>query len=836
MLEQKYNHQEQESRLARYWYDHGIYAYRADRRPVVTIDTPPPTVSGSLHIGHIFSYTQTDIIARYLRMSGNNVFYPFGFDDNGLPTERYVEKMTGSNPYAVGRAKFIELCLATTATVEQQFQDLWTKIGLSVDWQQCYSTISDTTRAISQESFLRLLQQGDVYKRLEPALYCTVCRTSVAQAELDDAERPSAMHEIVFTGPSGETLLIGTTRPELLAACVALLYNPQDSRYQHLAGKQATTPLFHQQVPILADETVLMDKGTGLVMCCTYGDRNDITWQQNHNLAYKQAIGLDGIMTPMTGPLAGMKVKQARAATVTLLQELNALVSSKELTHTVNIHERCKHEIEYLLLSQWFLKTLAYKAELIALAEQVSWHPAHMKARYIDWVNNLSWDWCLSRQRFFGIPFPVWHCNSCLTIIPASLNQLPIDPLQTAYTGVCPHCGSGDIRGDNDVMDTWNTSSLTPQLCHALYQQANKQAVNVFATEGNDFIPMSLRPQAHDIIRTWAFDTMVKSWLHFGKVPWKDIVISGHVLANDRSKLSKSKDNSSMTPEGLLAQWPADVIRFWTASGSLGLDINFSENQLKIGHKLVTKLWNAFRFVDQHYAEYRDIGGVVPTTQPADLGTINEWILDAARQMFEQYDANLRNFEFGLALTHADKFFWHQFCDNYLELIKDQLFNKQQHDPAQVGATLWTLRQVGLQILQVYAPYLPYVTEAIYQELYATKQHISIHSTTYAETGFAHRYAASFADAEYLLQIISLIRSCKSDAKLSLKTPVDSLVLYCPDLSQLAIAERNRQLLQGFAKAAAISFAHNQPGVTSLTQDGDKIAQMLIALPEGRAA
>lgn len=832
MLEQKYNHQEQESRIARYWHEEQIYAFRPNDRPVVSIDTPPPTVSGSLHIGHIFSYTQTDIIARYLRMSGNNVFYPFGFDDNGLPTERYVEKTTNTSPFVVGRAKFIDLCLQTTAQVEQRFEELWTKIALSVDWRQCYSTISESTRAISQESFLRLLAQQEVYKRLEPALYCTVCRTSVAQAELDDAERPCAMHEIIFTGPSKEQLRIGTTRPELLGACVALLYHPEDTRYQHLHGKTVTTPLYNQEVPVIADDSVQITKGTGLVMCCTYGDRNDIVWQQRHNLPYKQAIGLDGLMTPMTGPLAGMKVKQARAAVVTLLQELNALTASHELNHMVNIHERCKHEIEYLLLSQWFLQTIKHKEKLIALADEIAWHPTYMKSRYVDWVTNLNWDWCLSRQRFFGIPFPVWHCNDCQEIIPAQLEQLPIDPLQTAYNGNCPKCGSSNIRGDEDVMDTWNTSSLTPQLCHALYQQALGQKVDVFAQQSNTFIPMSLRPQAHDIIRTWAFDTIVKSWLHFGSIPWKDIVISGHVLANDRSKLSKSKENSSMTPEGLLTQWPADVIRFWTASGSLGMDINFSENQLKIGHKLVTKLWNAFRFIDQHCTEYRDFGGTIPTAQPAQLGAVNEWILDAARQMFEQYDTSLKSFEFGHALINTEKFFWHQFCDNYLELIKDQLFRKQEYNPATIGATLWTLRHVGLQLLQVYAPYLPYVTEALYQEIYATHNaHKSLHLTTFQETGFAHRYEESFVDIEYILQIIALIRSGKSDAKLSLKTPITELVLYCTDLQKLAIAERNQQLIMGFAKASSIKFAHNQPGVTELAIEGEVISRMLIALP-----
>lgn len=827
MLDQQYLAQEQESKIARYWHEQGVYNFTPDNRPVATIDTPPPTVSGSLHIGHIFSYTQTDIIARYMRMSGYNVFYPFGYDDNGLPTERYVEKKTGINPLTVGRAAFIDLCLQATTAVEQDFHALMSRMGLSIDWRFAYSTISSQTRAISQESFVRLLADKHAYKRYEPALYCTVCRTSVAQAELDDAEKPSSMHTIVFKSENGQDLAIGTTRPELLGACVALLYHPADERYQKLRGTNAIVPLYDFAVPCIADDSVAIDKGTGLVMCCTYGDRNDITWQQRHNLPYKQAIGLDGKMTAICGPVAGLNVKQGRAAIVELLKEKNLLTQSLPLTHTVNVHERCKHDIEYLSLSQWFLATIPLKEKLIELGNQVQWHPEHMKARYEDWVRNLGWDWCLSRQRFYGIPFPVWHCQSCNAVLPARLEQLPIDPLQIPFGSPCPHCGSTDIVGDSDVMDTWNTSSLTPQLCHSLYNQATGESTNVFSD--SSFIPMTIRPQAHDIIRTWAFGTMVKSWLHFKRIPWKNIVISGHVLAGDKAKLSKSKENASITPQNLLQQWPADVIRFWTASGSLGMDINFSESQLKIGHKLVTKLWNAFRFVDQHYIEYRDSGGTIPTEQPKNLGAVNEWILHSAAQTFAMYDASLRQFEFGHALTHVEKFFWHQFCDNYLELIKDQLFSKVSYEPEQIQATLWTLRHVGKQVLQMYAPYVPYVTDTIYQEVYGSKT--SLHNTTYVDTGFSHVFMDSFADIEYLLQIIALIRSSKSEAKLSLKTPVEQLALYCTDPKKLAIAERNSRLLQGFAKASAISFNSDQPGVTELQHADGVIQRMIIAMP-----
>jgi valyl-tRNA synthetase len=536
--------------------------YHRDNNPgeLYSIDTPPPTISGSLHIGHIFSYTQTDIIARFKRMQGFSVFYPFGFDDNGLPTERYVEKKRGIAAHRLTRSEFIAICLEETAVVEKEFEKLWRSIGLSVDWEACYSTISSSTRKISQESFIRLYKKGYIYRKHEPAPYCTFCRTSVAQAELEDKESDSFFNDIKFTTVDGEELTIGTTRPELLPACVALLYNPADERYQHLKGKQAIVPLFNREVPIIADEAVSIEKGTGLVMSCTFGDKTDIAWFKKYNLPFVQAIGLDGKWTEATGFLAGLKSPDARKKVLEELKEKGLLLSQRPIKHAVNVHERCKRDIEFALLSQWFIKVLEFKKELLAMGDKVTWYPSFMKPRFQDWVNNLSWDWCISRQRFFGIPFPVWHCKDCSTILFPELDHLPIDPQEMAYPGkVCPKCKGSEITPDTDVMDTWNTSSLTPYLCQALYEP---EAPSVFEPVSS-FLPMSMRPQAHDIIRTWAFDTIVKVWMHQKDIPWDDIVISGHVLSNSKEKLSKSKGNASLSPERLLETYSADAIRYW---------------------------------------------------------------------------------------------------------------------------------------------------------------------------------------------------------------------------------------------------------------------------------
>ncbi len=430
-MEEKYNHQPQEQQAQSLWDRSEIYSPQHNPGPLYTIDTPPPTVSGTLHIGHIFSYTQTDVIARYKRMNGFSVFYPFGFDDNGLPTERYVEKKREISAHKVGRSEFIKICLEETTQAAQEFTQLWKRMGLSANWNKTYSTISDNTRKISQESFILLYQKGFVYRKNEPAPYCTTCRTSVAQAELDDMEEKSFFNNIVFKDNKGNDLIIGTTRPELLSSCVALFYNPEDERYKHLNNQHAIVPIFGNEVPIYADKRVDIEKGTGLVMCCTFGDSTDIAWYKDFNLPYKSSIGRDGIWLPETGVMAGKKVVEARKIILEELAKENVLLSQQAITHSIHVHERCKKPVEYLMLSQWFLNLMDHKQTFIDLADTITWYPTFMKTRYLDWVTNIKWDWCLSRQRFFGIPFPVWHCQDCQEIIVATPAQLPIDPQET---------------------------------------------------------------------------------------------------------------------------------------------------------------------------------------------------------------------------------------------------------------------------------------------------------------------------------------------------------------------------------------------------------------------
>ena len=801
-MDKRYNHQQGEQEARNLWEQKKVYAFTPDSRQVYSIDTPPPTVSGTLHIGHIFSYTHTDIIARYKRLRGFNVYYPMGFDDNGLPTERYVEKKHKTKAHLMKRSDFIDLCLKESTEIEKDFEALWRSMALSVDWTKIYSTISEKARKISQLSFIDLYNKNRVYRKMEPSLYCTTCQTSVAQAELDGVEMNTTFNNIVFTTAEGERLIVATTRPELLPACVAIFYHPDDKRYKHLNKKTATSPVFNKEVQILPDRLVDPEKGTGIVMCCTFGDQNDIMWYKNYNLSFIHIVGLDGKWTSGAGPLEGLRVHDARKKVLELLKEEGALDGQKAILHNVNTHERCKREIEYMVLPQWFVNILEHKKEFLELSDQINWKPAFMKARYKDWVSNLNWDWCISRQRFFGIPFPVWHCSDCDHVILADKKDLPVDPQEQAHpTGVCPECSSKELVPETDVMDTWNTSSLTPQ-------------INENWPEGNqDFsAPMSMRPQAHDIIRTWAFYTIVKAKYHNNDIPWKDIVISGHVLAG-KEKISKSKGNEKMKPEVLLATYPADVIRFWSASGKLGTDTAFSENQLKIGQKLVTKMWNAFRFFAEHIQDVTS----VPEQSPQD--GLNQWMLDHLYKAQKHYMQQLDDYEYSHGLEAIDKFFWSIFCDNYLELVKDRFFNPDAYSEAVLQETKQVLYQAGLTLLKLYAPFIPHVTEILYQRLFKESEQIESLHLTQIDLIPDYDFADGMHRIEHARKVINQVRKLKSENHVSLRTEIKQLFICSEDALLLDKIKQEEQMIRGVTKAIEVIWSDEDLQTATLSGD-----------------
>lgn len=790
-MDTRYNHELFDREIRELWEQNKVYGFSQEaNKPVFSIDTPPPTVSGTLHIGHVFSYTHTDIIARYKRLRGFSVFYPMGYDDNGLATERFVEKKNNTKAHLLKRSEFIALCEKEAAEAEIGFKALWQDMGLSVDWESVYTTISSPVQKISQYSFIDLYKKGLAYRRAEPSLYCTTCQTAVAQAELDTAEVKSTFNDVEFKLESGETFVVATTRPELLPAVTAVLFHPNDDRYKHFIGKKAIVPLFGHAVPMLADEKVDPEKGSGIVMCATFGDTSDIAWFKKHQLQLRQAVGRDGKWTALTGPLEGMRVHEARKKVLELLQQEGLLKKQMPLAHNVATHERCKQEIEYLVLSQWFIKILEHKETFLALADQIAWRPEFMKARYKDWVKNLNWDWCISRQRYFGIPFPVWHCGDCQAVLLADEQHLPIDPQETRYPGgKCLQCSSSNIHADTDVMDTWNTSSLTPQ-------------INQNWPEGNGkfSMPMSMRPQAHDIIRTWAFYTIIKAYYHNQQIPWESIMISGHVLAG-KEKISKSLGNEKMTPHGLLQAYSPDVVRYWTASGKLGADTAYSENQLKIGQRLVTKLWNALRFCADFIRQGKAAEAVVVSD------ALNQWLLHSFNQTVQGYHKHMDAYEYCEALELVERFFWHDFCDNYLEMIKNSIMKPELYSEQELQAIQYVVYEVCFGLLQLYAPYIPYVTDKLYQLLFKSSEHsVSLHNSLLVASRYEADYPASVLAMEKVMNIVSQVRRAKSELHVSLKTPVTKLLVALADASLITILSEQKKVLQGVTQAQDIVF------------------------------
>lgn len=784
------------------WDSEKIFEIKKSDKKIFSIDTPPPTVSGALHIGHIFSYTHADFIARYKRLNNFEVFYPFGFDNNGLPTERYVEKETGKVSHSMPRNEFINLCLEFTEKVQYKFIDLWKKIGLSIDWRLCYSTISKEAQKISQKNFIELYKKGFIYKKSEPALFCTAFRTSVSQAELEEVEKETLFSELSFKiENSNEEIIIATTRPELLASCCAIFFNPEDNRYKNLENKKAVVPIYNFSVPILPDDKVIKDKGTGLVMFCTFGDSLDVQWFKKYNFPYLQSIGLDGKMTERTGFLKNLSVFQAREEILKRLSQEGIIKKQEKIKHFVSIYERSKKEIEYVVLSQWFVSLLNFKEEFLKIGEKINWYPTNMKERYKNWVENLKWDWCISRQRFYGIPFPVWYDKNENVILPDE-KDLPVDPM-TEF----PKNFSGELFPDSDVMDTWNTSSLTPFLCKNLYEKFIEE-------NSNEFFPMEIRPQAHDIIRTWTFDTIVKSWMsnrdESKKLPWKNIIISGHVLSKDKEKISKSKGNNPLDPENLIKNYPIDAIRYWTASAKLGIDTAFSEDQLKQGNRLLIKLFNAAKFVEQNCKEECIFLNEKFENFSEIKIDVNNWIINELSSCLKIYKESFEKYEFSSALESIEKFFWSIFCDNYLEIIKDMFFKPEKYNFEEINETKKTLSFIFRSILNLYSPFLIYLTEEIYQNLFAKNSNFkSIHNFSLTPLFEILEKESNKTNIKfnYFLEIISKVRKLKTNLNLSLKTEVEKITINLKE--NFLISENMKNLIMGTIYSKEILFLNN---------------------------
>ncbi|WP_135304406.1 valine--tRNA ligase [Haloarcula amylovorans] len=783
-LDGEYDPGEIEPKWQDHWVTEDTYAYDGDADTRFTIDTPPPTVSGNLHMGHLYQFTLQDFVARYHRMADDTVYFPFGYDDNGIASERLTERELDIRHQDFERRVFQEKCRDVCATYEDEFTQDVQSLAISIDWDNTYKTIEPRVQRISQLSFLDLYEQGREYRQRAPTIWCPDCETAISQVEQEDEDKHTKFNDIAFElvedgngdapgeGDAEETFTISTTRPELLPACVSVFVHPDDDENQHLVGGTAKVPLFEQEVPIIADERVDMETGSGLVMCCTFGDQNDIEWYQAHDLDLRLAIDESATMTELAGQYEDMSTTQARAAIIEDLDVEGFLLESRDHEHTVQVHERCGVEVEYLVTEQWYIKLLDKKDEYLQAGRDMEWFPEKMYSRYQHWIEGLEWDWCISRQRDSGIPIPVWYCDECGEPTFAEREQLPVDPLSDdPPVGECEHCGHDTFTPEEDVFDTWATSSLTPLINAEWDWHADESAETAdsvdepagsFEMEMDELYPFDLRPQGHDIISFWLFHTVVKCYEHTGEVPFENVMVNGMVLDENREAMSKSKGNV-IPPSEVLENFPVDAARYWAAGTSIGDDFPYKEGDLEAGERLLQKLWNASRLVDQ----LTPAAASVEDVPEDELAAVDRWMLAELDATIDSVTAKFEDYAFSKARNELRSFFWNTFCDDYLEIAKQRLSDGGD------DSTEYTLLTAHRTFLQLFAPFLPHITEELWERMYRADE--SIHTTDWPVAG---GYEADLEAGETAMEVVSALRRYKTENGLPLNADVEHVEVY----------------------------------------------------------
>jgi len=777
-----------EARWKKLWSEESIYATEighSEREKCFSIDTPPPTISGKMHMGHAFSYPHQDFIARYKRLRGYSVFYPWGFDDNGLPTERYTEKSLGIKGERTDLGEFIRLCMQESAKAEEELKKNWMDLGISADFSHAYRTFSEASMKISQSMFLDLVEKRRVYREEGPTIRCPTCRTAISQIDLKDINQSSEFVYVRFTGKDGG-VLIATTRPELMGACVAVAVNPSDERYSGFIGKKVTVPVYGYTVDIIADDLVAMDKGTGAEMVCTFGDQNDIYLWRKHGLSTRIILDDFGKFKEEAGIIKGLTVREGRKRIIEELEHLKVVEKIERVKHSVNAHERCDTPVEFGISKQWYVKVLDIREELKASAHSAQWIPIHMRVRIDNWIDGLKWDWGISRQRFLGVPFPVWYCRKCGETVYAGKDDLPVDPRTYAGKIACPKCGSSDLDPETDVMDTWATSSLSPRL--ALIPEG------LFPS----LYPMDARFQGHDIISTWAFTTIVRSFIHDGISPWKSILISGNVYDPQGQKMSKSRGNI-IEPADLVNEYGADAVRYWASTALPGEDIKVREQDFVRGKRTVIKIFNASKLVAMLS------GGTATPAVPEAKHPINAGIISGLNDLIVKVTDLMDSYQFSRARSEIDNFFWNVYCDNYLEMAKGIVNRSQEIGKDTQEEFGRILRYVLLQIMKMYAPVMPFITEEVYHSLNLGPEK-SIHLEKWPLPSGNISEKSGAAEFGYILQVLSAVRSFKTSKKLSMGSHIDSLTI----MGDKAILERYREEVMAVMNIGSLSFQQSQ--------------------------